>query len=187
MKKITILFFLILIVSCKEAQNQTENFGEITVDKNIVHDTSITTLSKYPELKLFNSEKVESSTRTTYIVQNAIYFDPNKKIVRFNDYKAKAFYKGDTLEVWLNNYNGYFGNGVIVRIFKNHFKVYDINPNALRNELKFIKSKPLSQKLILNTDSFNKNDSIYGFINYTCKIDSLVEKNFRGYFKTQIQ
>lgn len=89
--------------------------------------------------------------------------------------------------MWLNNNNGYFGNGVLVQVFNNEFRVKDVNPQTLKNEVKFIKSNVLNQKLVLNKSNFNKNDSIYGFIDYRCNLESQVQKHFRGYFKTLIQ
>ncbi|MFZ4931765.1 hypothetical protein [Chryseobacterium sp. Mn2064] len=131
---------------------------------------------------------MESYTRTAYIVQHAFYYDgPLKGSFLFNDYKCSAQYENDTLSILLNNDNGYFGNGVLVKVFNSQFYIKDIDPSTLKREKKFIKSKVLEQKLVLNTNKFNKNDSIYGFIDYKCKIDSLVYKHFRGYFKTTIQ
>lgn len=187
MKKTFIFLLILSMIGCKTDRQNIIDLGTITVDKNISKSETIKILSHYPELKLFNSEKVESQTRTAHIIQNAIFFDRTKRIIRFDDYKAKAFYKGDTLELWLNNYNGYFGNGVQIQIFDHHFKVNNISPKALKNEVKFITTELIAQKLILNSNSYNKKDSIYGFINYRCKIDSLVEKQFSGYFKTIIQ
>lgn len=67
------------------------------------------------------------------------------------------------------------------------FLIKDINPKTLKGEMKFINSTPTHQKLILNRNTFKKDDSIYGFIEYTAKIDSLVTKNFKGYFRTKVK
>ncbi|KMQ66575.1 hypothetical protein ACM46_03335 [Chryseobacterium angstadtii] len=186
MKRIIVLLSILSIISCQKNQKQAENLGKITVDKNIVQDSMIKDLSKYPELKLFNSENIEGKKRTANIIQTVTFYDPEKRLIHFNDYKAKAIFNADTLELWLNNNNGYFGNGVKIQIFDNRFKINDINPKTLKNEVKFIKTKPFLQKLVLNKSRFKRSDSIYGFINYTSQIDSLVEKNFKGYFKTVI-
>ena len=187
MRLFLFLFFtgiLLIVLSCQKDQN----FEKFTVDESLpTHDT-IQLLSKYPELKLYNSEIVESKTRTAYIVQKAFYYDGLLKgSFLFNDYKCKAQYQNDTLNILLNNDNGYFGNGILVKVFNNQFYIKDIDPKTLKSEKKFIKSNVSRQKLILNTSKFKKNDSIYGFIDYKCRIDSLVYKHFRGYFKTIIQ
>jgi len=181
------LFFigiLLIAFSCQKDQH----FENFIVDKSLpAHDT-IQLLSKYPELKLYNSEIVESTTRTAYIVQKAFYYDGLLKgSFLFDDYKCKAQYQNDTLNILLNNNNGYFGNGVLVKVFNNQFYIKDIDPKTLKGEKKYIKSKVSEQNLILNTNRFNKNDSIYGFIDYNCRVDNLVYKHFRGYFKTTIQ
>ena len=181
------LFLIGLLLTAFSCQKD-QNFENFIVDKKLSTDDTIQLLSKYPELKLYNSEIVESKTRTAYIVQKAFYYDgPLKGSFLFEDYKCKAQYHNDTLNILLNNDNGYFGNGVLVKVFNNQFFIKDIDPKTLKGEKKFITSKVSEQKLILNTKTFKKNDSIYGFIDYKCRIDSLVYKHFRGYFKTTIQ
>ncbi len=176
-------------LSCKSENNKIERFEKITVDKNLSENDTFKILSKYYELKLFNSEKVESVTRTAYIVQKDRFYSHFYKYrhFQFYDYKCKAEQDGDTTIIWLNNYNGYFGNGVLVKVFKDQFIIKDINPKTLKGEIKFLKTYPNSQKLVLNQAKFKKNDSIYGFIDYNTNLDSLVTKNFRGYFKTTIK
>lgn len=181
------LFFsgiLLMALSCQKEHN----FGNFTVDSSLPNHDSILILSKYPELKLYNSEVVESKTRTAHIVQTASYSDGFRKgTFLFNDYKCKTQYLNDTLTIKLNNNNGYFGNGILIKVFNNQFYIRDIDPKTLKKEEKFIKSEVCSQKLVLNSHKFATNDSIYGFIDYKCNIDSLVDKHFKGYFKTIIQ
>lgn len=185
------LFLLLLVCiasSCKNKEQNVKEDTQVIVDSNLPSHDTIKLLSKYPELKLFNSEIVESRTRTAYIVQNSIYsIGSRQQTASFNDYKCKSIYKRDTLEIWLNNNNGYFGNGVLVQVFNNEFYIKNIDPKTLRNETKFIVASVLNQKLVLNAPSFKRNDSIYGFIDYTCNLESQVQKHFRGYFKTVIQ
>ncbi|SIT14278.1 hypothetical protein [Chryseobacterium gambrini] len=193
------LFFITFIfglcfLSCKKENREISQPEKITVDENLSKNDTFKILSKYPELKLFSSEKVENLTRTAHIVQEDGYYEsflyPRRKQYRFfqfSDYKCKTEYKGDTINIWLNNYNGYFGNGVLVKVFNHQFLIQDIDPKALKGEIKFINSYPVYQKLALNKYIFQKSDSIYGFIDYETKLDSLVTKNFRGYFKTKIK
>lgn len=199
----TVHFIIIFVwglcfLSCKSENKKIDQFEKITVDKNLSKSDSFKIFSKYPELKLYNSEKVESPTRTAYIVQEdefytnfyANFYSREKRYrasLHFNDYKCKAEYKGDTIDIWLNNYNGYFGNGVLIKVFNGQFLIKDINPKTLKGEIKFIETRSNSQKLVLNKANFQKNDSIYGFIDYSTNLDSLVTKNFRGYFKTKIK
>lgn len=195
-------FIIIFIVGlcfldCKSESRKVEQFEKITVDKNLSKNKTFKLLSKYPELQLFKSEKAESSTRTANINQEAGFYtryyagfyswEKKYRFFQFDDYKCKAIYSGDTINIWLNNYNGYFGNGVLVKVFNNQFLIKDIDPKTLKGEIKFIETHPNSQKLILNSAKFQKNDSIYGFIDYNTDLDSLVTKNFKGYFKTKIK
>lgn len=177
------------LISCKFEKNKIQRFERFIIDKNLNKNDTFNILSKLPELKLYNSEIVESKTRTAYIIQTANYsagFYHTKPIV-FEDYKCKAAYKGDTIEIILNNNNGYFGNGVLVKVFNNEFLIKDIDPKTMRGEMKLMNSSPTYQKLILNKAKFQKNDSIYGFIKYKTKIDSSVTKHFQGYFRTKIK
>ncbi len=176
------------IISCKSDKKETQHFENFSIDKTLIDNDTIRLLSKYPELQLFNNEKLESKTRTAYIVQKASYTDSSKRTFTFDDYKCKAISKEDTLEIWLNNNNGYFGNGVLIKAFNGKFFIKDIDPKTLKGEFKLIKnSKIIAQKLVLNKVDFKKNDSIYGFIDYHADLDSLVSKQFRGYFKTKIR
>lgn len=176
-------------LSCKKENRKILKPENITVDENLSKNDTFKILSKYPELKLFKSEKVESATRTAYILQISSFSDGyyHTRSVSFEDYKCKTEYKGDTINIWLNNYNGYFGNGVLIKVFNDQFLIQDINPKTLKGEIKFINSYPVYQKLVLNKYPFQKNDSIYGFIDYETKLDSLVTKNFRGHFRTKIK
>ncbi|KIC61768.1 hypothetical protein [Chryseobacterium taiwanense] len=187
-----VFIFCLFILSCKKEAKAEWAFEKFSVDKDLPKNNNIKLLSKYPELHLFKSEKLESSTRTANIVQEdgfyiRCYTEKEYRFFQFNDYKCKAEYKGDTINIWLNNYNGYFGNGVLVKVFNHQFLIKDIDPKALKDEIKFIETHLNSQKLILNKAIFRKNDSIYGFIDYNASLDSLVTKNFRGYFKTIIK
>ncbi|HAO07516.1 MAG TPA: hypothetical protein DCQ50_11085 [Chryseobacterium sp.] len=191
-KTLLFLSFSILglcFLSCKKENRKILKPENITVDENLSKNDTFKILSKYPELKLFNSEKVESATRTAYILQISSFSDGyyHTRSVSFEDYKCKTEYKGDTINIWLNNYNGYFGNGVLIKVFNDQFLIQDINPKTLKGEIKFINSYPVYQKLVLNKYPFQKNDSIYGFIDYETKLDSLVTKNFRGHFRTKIK
>ncbi len=48
-------------LSCKSENNKIEQFENITVDKNLSENDTFKILSKYYELKLFNSEKLKVS------------------------------------------------------------------------------------------------------------------------------
>lgn len=176
-----ILIFVLIssILSCKTDRKTEKSFEKFIIDKNLSQNDTIKLLSQYPELKLFDNEKLESKTRTAYIIETTNLFE-------MDNYKCTAISENDTLEVLLNNNNSFFGNGVLVKIFKDNFLIKDIDPKTLHGETKFIKTKPFYQKLVLDKSNFQKNDSIYGFIDYQTKVDSFT-KTFRGYFKAIIK
>lgn len=176
---IFILIFCLLIVSCKKAKKTEQTFEKFIVDKNLPQNDTVKLLSKYPELKLYKKEKLESKTRTAYIIQTTVLFQTDK-------YKCNAVSKNDTLEVLLNNNNGLYGNGVLIKVFDDHFFIKDIDPKTLHGEIKFMKTKPVYQELVLDNKSFQKNDTVYGFINYSTKVENFT-KDFRGYFKAVIK
>jgi len=176
---IFILIFCLLIVSCKKEKKREQTFEKFIVDKNLPQNDTIKLLSKYPELKLYKKEKLESKIRTAYIIQTTVLFQTDK-------YKCNAVSKNDTLEILLNNNNGLYGNGVLIKVFDDHFFIKDIDPKTLHGEIKFMKTKPVYQELVLDNNSFQKNDTVYGFIDYNTKVENFT-KDFRGYFKAVIK
>lgn len=86
----------------------------------------------------------------------------------------------------LNNSNEYFGNGVVIKVFDGQFFIKDIDPKTLHREEKFIKTSLIYQNLVLNKSHYQKNDSIYGYIEYNTKVNLFI-KDFRGYFRTKIK
>ncbi len=174
---------------CCRKEEENSRYNRFTVDESIPLNDTVKRLSKYPELQLYNGERIESPARTAWIIQQASYSDGLFPALSFQfaDYKCNARYSKDTMDILLNNYNGYFGNGVLVKVFKDRFFIRDIDPKTLKGETKFIRSVPAYQKIKLHQASFEKGDSIYGFIDYTTRIDSVITKNFKGYFKTIIK
>lgn len=189
-----IIFALgLLFLSCESGKSKMEKFEKFKIDENLSKNDTFKVISKYPELKLYNSEKIESTSRTAFILHEDHFYEmflerrKRLRFFKFDDYKCSAKYKDDTLTIWLNNYNGYFGNGVLVKVFEDQFLIKDIDPKTLRGEIKFINSSPIYMNLTLNKLKFKRNDSIYGFIKYKTKIDSPVTKFFQGYFRTKIK
>ncbi|MCQ4140439.1 hypothetical protein [Chryseobacterium sp. EO14] len=75
-----LLFFITFIfglcfLSCIKENREISQPEKITVDENLSKNDTFKILSKHPELKLFNSEKVESLTRTAHIVQEDGYYE----------------------------------------------------------------------------------------------------------------
>ena len=181
---IFILIFCLLIVSCKKEKKIQQNFEKFVVDESLPQNDTIKLLSKYPELKLYRTDVNESKSRTAYIVQESTIWNMSGK---FDNYKCKANLKDDTLNISLNNNNKQSANGVLAKVFNGSYFIKDYDPKTIKGEEKFIKSKAIYQKLVLNKKGHQKNDSIYGFIDYKCMVDGGVKKIFRGYFRTLIK
>lgn len=173
------LFLFFSFFSCKKEKNAEQIFEKFTVDKTLPQKDTIKLLSKYPERKLYKKEKPDSKTRTAYIIQIAGFLP-------MDNYKCSSHLKNDTLEILINNNNDFFGNGVLVKVFNGRFLIKDIDPKTLHGEIKFIKTKPFYQKLVLSNATFQKNDTIYGFIDYNTKVEKFT-KDFRGYFTAVIK
>ncbi|MCY0976042.1 hypothetical protein PGH12_12855 [Chryseobacterium wangxinyae] len=174
-----IFIFCLFVVSCKKDKKGEQVFEKFSIDQHLPQNDTIKLLSKYPELKLYKKEKLESKTRTAYIVQIAGFLP-------MDNYKCSSALKNDTLEISLNNNNGFFGNGILVKVFGGRFLIKDIDPKTLHGEIKFMKTKPVYQKLILNKYNFQKKDTVYGLINYNTKVEGFT-KDFRGYFKAIVK
>lgn len=52
-----------------------KHFEKFKIDKNLGQNDTFKIISKYPELKLYNSEKIESISRTAFIVHEDHYYE----------------------------------------------------------------------------------------------------------------
>lgn len=114
----------IFSIECTPKEKTQTNFEKLALDENLSNHHIFKKLSQESELKLFNNEKMESATRTAYIIQKISYpkgFYHTSELFHFEDYKCRSEFKSDTLYIWLNNHNGYFGNGVLAEVFNDCF------------------------------------------------------------------
>ncbi|KQR95272.1 hypothetical protein ASG01_05345 [Chryseobacterium sp. Leaf180] len=182
MQKFICLIAFNLFISCKP--DEVKSYDSFIVDKNLHQNDTLKILSKLPELRLYKKELIENKTRSAYILQTSGALGISAK---FENYKCSAICKNDTLNIILNNSNGYFGNGILIKVFDGKYFIRDYDPKTLRDEEKFLPSKTVDQKLILNKSEFTENDSLYGSIYYRTLIENHIEKTMRGYFRTTIQ
>lgn len=177
-----LIIALLFIISCQGKKNKP--YDHFYVTKDIHHNDTIKILSKLPELRLYKKELIENKTRSAYIVQTSGALGIS---ARFENYKCSATCKNDTLLIVLKNSNGYFGNGILIKVFDGQYFIRDYDPKTLRGEEKFLPSNVIDQKLILNKSDFSENDSLYGSIYYRTLIENHIEKTLRGYFRTKIK
>ncbi|WP_056083298.1 hypothetical protein [Chryseobacterium sp. Leaf394] len=185
MRLFSLIFLSFILMGCREKKEKVIScYEKVVVDEDLVHNDTIRLLSKFPELRLFKKEKLESKTRTAYILQNSGLLNFTAS---FDNYKCSAEKSGDTINISLNNYDGYISNGIMIKVFDGTFRVHDYDPKTLKDEVKFIGAVPRYEILHLNKSDFQKNDSIFGYVNYSCVVKGGVSKSMQGYFKTKIQ
>lgn len=177
---IFIIIVCILFQRCKKNEkrptsiNPEKNltFQKYEVDSNILPD-SIS--QKISALKKNNSVVcIQSSTQV--LKTNKIY---NSNFV-CNAYISQ----NDTLNIWINNFNGYFGNGVLVKVHDKKFAVKSVDPNVVKG-IKFQNYTLVEEKLILNQPKYKKGDYLAGYLYFEGK-DSIKNKKMDGYFRTKI-
>jgi len=167
-----ILILICLIISCNEKNVDIDNFDKFKVDNNVIPDS----ISK----RLIRKNNSIISLQSLAI---GFYKYPASN----EDYVCKAsIIENDTLNIWLNNYNGYFGNGVLAQVFDNQFRIKSITPKVIKG-IKFENYELKSQELILNKSTFKRGDSLFGYLNFEGVVDSSKTKKMSGYFRTIIQ
>ena len=172
-KIIFVLFIIFFFQSCKKEKNKFE-FEQFQVFNEIIPDSISKKLNKF---RVNNNVISEQSIKIGFRGYPALN----------QNYICQAYIgENDTLNVWINNYNGYFGNGILLNIFKNEFKIKSVDPNIIKG-IKFEEFVPIKQELILDKSSYKKGDSIFGRIIFECNVDSVKHKKMYGYFRTKIQ
>lgn len=185
--KFSLIFFVLF--SCAK-KSSSEKFSKIVINEDIQKNDTIKLLSKYPELQNVFRKNENDKKRSAYILQTLIFNSKNSSLYNkkeyFDNYISEVKKVGDTLEIALNNNNGYFGNGILIKCFNGNYFIKNFDPNVLHNKQKLVDYELLKEKLILNRSDLKKGDSIFGFINYTCKVRNYYSKNMTGYFKSKI-
>lgn len=153
-----------------------------------------------------NKEVKESDFQTFHIITNLIPDSASKKMNGYhknntivqmqtsnilsnfeNNYHCEAIFgENDTLNIWLNNFNGYYGNGNLIKVFDDKFLIKSIDPNVLKG-IKFEKYHSMKEILVLNKGKYKRGDSIFGYVYLKCEVDSFKTKQMHGFFKTKIK
>ena len=163
-----ILIILLILNSCKnEILKEYDNYE---VNENLKFDSAFHNFKEYQNINIGMNQKF-------------LFYSIIKS---FSDnYKPNAKLKNDTLNIEINNYNGNFGNGILIRIFDNKFLVKSIDPNVIKG-IKFEKYKLISQKLILDQNKFKISDRLNGRIEFECEIPEVKIKEMSGFFRLKI-
>lgn len=153
--------------------NVKENFQEFKVNHDIIPDS-------------ISKKFIKFNINNDVVCSQSIGFGLRYAQSRNRDYHSNAFIgENDTLNIWINNFNGNFGNGVLMKVFNDQFYIKSVNPNVIRG-IKFEDYELKSQKLILNKTNFKKGDSLFGYMFFDCFADSVKYKKMEGYFQTKI-
>lgn len=169
---ISIFISICLIISCNKEKIEVKNFDKFKLIQNVIPDSI--------------SEKLNYKNNSVVSVQSLI-ISPYKYPLYNDNYICNvSIIENDTLNIWINNYNGYFGNGILAQIFEDKFRIKSISPKVIKG-IKFENYELKSQELILNKSTFKKGDSLFGYLNFECVVDSVKTKKMFGYFKIKIQ
>ncbi|MNK41486.1 hypothetical protein D3C87_601500 [compost metagenome] len=171
MKLLISILFAICLVSCNKEKVDVENFDKFKINQNVIPDSI--------------SRKLVQKNNSVVSVQS-LAISPYKYPAYNENYICNAsIIENDTLNIWINNYNGYFGNGIFAQVIGDEFRIKSITPKVIKGT-KFENYELKAQELILNKATFRKGDSLFGYINFECVVDSSKSKKMFGYFKTKI-
>ena len=185
MKKLLIITFCTILVSCGIKKNKT-GFNKITIDKEL-------------NSKLFNSTefilnpltiKTENGydgllDSTLYIIKSNAITNKNKyRLMRFTELKKKS---SDTLELKIFETNPSLHQNLTIKIINNKFNMeYDHMWSGPENEPKV---KRLKQKLIIKSIPKQKGEMIFGsfYFKGICEFDCNEKIEIKGDFKAELE
>lgn len=173
-KEIKLLFFgLFLLINCSKQNGKNTVYQKFKINKNIVSDSLLQNMNKL-------------GVNNDVLNLQSISFGLRKSEAWNRDYICNAYIgENDTLNIWLNNYNGHFGNGILLKVFDQQYFIKSVSPKVLKG-IEFEDFKLVKQDLTLNKDSYKIGDKISGYIYFECIADSTKSKKMEGYFQTEI-
>lgn len=118
--KMVILFLIFVLFAARHQEIKLDNkiisieklaFQKFEVDQNIIPDS----ISK--KFKKFNKNN-------DVVCLQSLGTGNNYATLRSGDYHSNAFLsENDMLNIWINNFNGNFGNGVLMKVFDDQFYI----------------------------------------------------------------
>ena len=106
-KLFRVLFFTSLfLLHCKEKKENID-VVKFQIEKNIIPDSVSRKLTQYKiNNTVISKQSMDIGFRNYPLVNE--------------DYVCKAnIDEKDSLNIWINNYNGYYGNGILIKVFNN--------------------------------------------------------------------
>ena len=185
----SIIFFFILqaILNCN---NKKQDWNETNFDSKLSQNDSIKLMNELYDSVEFYNDSISGNKKTSFVIYDNDY---NKNI-------CKVQKKNDTLDINIGYSSGFSSGGFIILYANRKYKIqpyYGTDNIAIFVDEKGKEIKPAppkhffkNPKLILDKPNYKKNDSIYGFIDFSSlEINDNKKTNHkgRGYFKAKIQ
>lgn len=186
-----ILPLILLALSCKKEET-IRGFKKFEIDKYIHNSQTFSTLNKQSEFIFYHRDEKRFKNKkrsNNLIIQTELGGLHNK----YDEFNSESFFitdfenkKTDTIAILIDNFNGYYGNSIVIKLYKNQFKTkYSelsdvILPESIKDSISLLKTQ-----LILNKKNFKINDSIYGKV-YLKLIYNNENVDVNGYFRTKI-
>ena len=180
------------MTSCKK-EIEIPGYKKIEFNEEITENQIFKNLNNFPEFDFnYDFRKIEKNQkRSTDLEINTELGGLKNSYYEFN---SESFFLSnvdekptDTLIIMIDNFDGYSGNGLNLKIYKEFYKVDYIESgdvviqNKKKDDIKVLKSN-----LILDKKRNKINDSVFGFINLEMIKN---EENIiaEGFFRTRIK
>ncbi|WP_312820746.1 hypothetical protein [Kaistella carnis] len=192
LKRNHILFWILIILSSCEKEFKVHGYEKFKIDKNINKNSAFHIMNKNAEFDFGyrfrqiqkNQKRSNNLNITTELggIKNN-YKKFNSQSYFLNDFENK---KTDTLLILVDNFDGYSGIGVNLKIYKKLFKQdYTESSDVIVSNKKRDSVIVIENELVLNKISYKIGDSIHGYLNL--KMIKNEEKiSAKGYFRTKI-
>ncbi len=189
---IKLILIFLLVNSCKK-QIEIPGYKIIEVNEEITENQIFKNLNNFPEFDFnYDFRKIEKNQKRSTNLEIKTELGGLKN--SYNEFNSESFFLNnvdekptDTLIIMIDNFDGYSGNGLNLKIYKQFYKVDYIESgdvviqNKKKDDIKVLKSN-----LILDKKRNKINDSVFGFI----KLEMIKnEENIiaEGFFRTRIE
>lgn len=186
-----ILSMLAVLSSCTKNEN-IQGFDRYEIDENIQNNKIFENLNKTQEFDFgYDFRKIKKNQKRSNNLKITTELGGIKN--HYDEFNSESFFythfdnkRTDTIILLIDNFNGYSGEGITLKIYKNYFKLeYLQSGDMIINTKKRDSIKIFESSLKLNKKKYQLNDSIYGYLNL--KMEKNKERiNATGYFRTKI-
>ena len=189
---IRLIIIFLLVTPCKK-EIEIPGYKKIEFNEEITKNQIFKDLNNLPEFDFkYRFRKIAKNQKRSTNLEIKTELGGLKNV--YNEFNSESFFLNDmdekptdTLIIMIDNFDGYSGNGLSLRIYNNFFKTEYIETgdvviqNKKKDNIKIIESN-----LILNKKRNKINDSVFGFI----KLEMIKNKESviaEGFFRTIIK